>query len=256
MSSILSYPVGVGTDTNYPSWVKFDFYERKSPKDSIPLKTINLFMPESLNNPNTVSWDTERMGFIGNAMSNIANGGFSNFSVMGAAKDAMSIMASNAMYKGMEALVQGGGGRANADQLRGALTGQVRNPYLTMFFRGVDFRTFSMDFTFYPHVESDCELIHNIITEFRANSLPKGAGADDLAFLGYPSECEIAYYWRGNENKYLHKFKRCVLTGIDTNYTGTGQFSVMRNGFPSHVKMHLKFSEIEIVLRDDVRNGY
>ena len=256
MAALLTYPQGISLDeTHFPAWIKFDIYKRKSPKDSTPLQTINLFMPESLNNPNTVSWDTERLGFIGGKMVNQKDG-MSLGTLMGGAWDTVKLFGSNMASGAASSMAQYCGGRATADQLRGALQGQVRNPYLTMLFRGVDFRTFAMDFTFYPHVESDCDLIDNIIREFRAHSLPPGAAADQPSFLGYPNEVEIAYMWRGKENRYMHKFKRCVITGIDVNYTGAGMMSVMRNGFPSHIKMHLKFSEIDLVLAEDVRKGY
>lgn len=253
--TLLNYPVGIGLDeANYPAWVKFDIYERQNPANSIPLRTINLFLPERLNNPNTVSWDTERMGFLGSTIKNAVNNGVTGSGLWSSATDAGKIMASQAVYKGLEELVRGGGGRANSDQLQGALTGQVRNPFLTMFFRGVDFRTFEMQFKFCPHTLEDCTIIDDIITEFRANAVPAGSGQP--AFLGYPNEFQLTYMWRGNENKYLHKFKRCALTGVDVDYTSAGMWAVMRNGFPAETLMTLKFSEIDLVLRDDIRNGY
>ena len=42
----------------------------------------------------------------------------------------------------------------------------------------------------------------------------------------------------------------------DVNYAAAGIFSTQRNGFPSNIIVTLNFSEVEIVLRDDIAAGY
>ena len=250
MAGILKYPSGIGSDNiNFPCWIHIDIYDRKNPGSSVPYRSVCLYNPERLVNPNTVSWDNERLGFIGNSLAQ------SNSSWGKLASDGVSILATNAKFKAIERLVAAGGGRASADQLQGALSGKIRNPYLTMLFRGVDFRTFEMTFKFYPPSEQDCSTIDNIIREFKGSSVPEGASSEQTAFMGYPREFEIQYIWNGKENKYLHKFKRCVLTACESDYTGAGQWAAMRNGFPAETTLTLRFTETEIVLRDDIMKG-
>ena len=253
--SILNYPSGIGhdIDTN-PGWIEFSIFERSSPADSYPLSTINLYLPESMRNPNTISWGNDSLGMLGHGITQAAQGNFNSFSNGSVWDNVKSIFASGAS-KAASTAIRAAGGTASSDAILGATTGQVRNPYLTALFKGVDFRTFEMSFKFCPYKEKDCETIDNIIKQFRGAALPPGSSATQSAFLGYPNEFEIRYIWKGKENKFLHKFKRCVLTGIDVDYTGMGLWAAMRNGFPAESNIVLRFSEIEIVLRDDVQKG-
>lgn len=247
--AVLNYPSGIGHDTDInPGWIEFSIYERRTPKTSTPFATINLYLPESMHNPNTVTWGNSELGFLGSAVTGSGFGG-----IMEGAKLATTNFITGIATSAMRT----GGSSISSSDLLGARMGTVKNPYLTAMFKGVDFRTFDMSFKFSPSSEKDCDIIDNIIKTFRGSGLPQGKAADNTAFLGYPREFEIRYIWRGGENKYLHKFKRCVLTGIDVNYTGTGQWTVMRNGFPASINLNMRFSEIEIVLRDDVmKEGY
>lgn len=68
---------------------------------------------------------------------------------------------------------------------------------------------------------------------------------------------DIQYQWQDSNNIFIHKFKRSVITSIDIDYTGTGMWTMMRNGFPTETVMNVAFSEIEIVVREDVeKNNY
>lgn len=258
--AILNYPNSIGSNTEVnPGWIQFNVFERKSPKNSVPLDTINLYLPSSMRNPSTTSWGNDSLGILGNTLvSGIDSVSSGNVSLGGVASGGWEML--KRIGYGMagaaaSSVVRKAGGSVSSESLMGAVTGQVANPYLTALFKGVDFRTFEMSFKFVPISEKDCETIDNIIRTFRGAALPPGEGAKQTAFLGYPNEFEISYIWRGKENKYLHKFKRCVLTGVDVDYTGMGMWSAMRNGFPAESNMTLRFSEIEIVLRDDVKKG-
>lgn len=244
--AILHYPSHIGTDdSENPGWIEISIFERKSPKVSVPDSTINLYMPEQLRNPNVVSWGNDSLGTLGNMAVGQSYDDASNGAISRAFHQ---VAASAGSY-----MLKAGGGNVSADTLLGA-SGKVKNPFLIALFKGVDFRTFEMEFKFVPFSESDCNSIQNIIKTLRASSLPDNSQGDTI--LGYPKEFEIRYIWKGQENRYLNKFKRCVLTGIDVNYTGMGQWAVMRNGFPAEIFLTLRFSEIEILLRKDIEEGY
>lgn len=269
----LWYPDNL-TDTNaHPAWLQFRFFERKSPSDSAPLDTIDLYMPEQASQPSTVSWSPESFGFVGNALAKTARAGVEGFTmdeglisgVMNAGADAgaagMDALGGIAGLTATRFLANAGsaaanfmGGNVSAEGLIGEVMGKTPNPYLTAVFKGIDFRNFAFNFKFYPFREKDTETIDKILKTFRANALP--SYQNGKTFLGYPSECEITYKWQGKDNKFLHKFKRAVCTGIDIDYTSSGMFSVMRNGFPSEITMATKWSEIEIVTREDIEEGY
>ena len=267
----LQYPPDLTDMKRNPSWIQFNFAERQTPRGSHLTDKVSLYMPEAISQPSTVSWDTEKFGFIGNALvggaknarmtdlsglasidaikasGKFASGAWGEMEGMG------DLMTAYALANAGSAAAQLMGGSVSAEGLMGAVAGKIPNPYLTMVFRGIDFRNFSFVFKFYPFSEEDCETIYKIINTFRANSLPEYEGGEEgKTFLGYPAECEISYQWMDKENPWMHKFKRSVCTAVDVDYTTTGMFSVMRNGFPSCITMATKWSEIELVTRKDI----
>lgn len=268
----LWYPDNLQDTTAHPAWLQFQFRERRSPAgdDSQRISdTIDLYMPEQTANPSTVHWGTESFGFLGNALAagarRTVDGSFDEgliTAAMSGAKETLHSMrgigglaATRFLANAGSAAVSLFGGNVTAEGLIGEVTGKTPNPYLTAVFKGVDFRNFSFVFKFYPFREKDCEIIDDIIKTFRAHALPSFNKSDE-AFLGYPSECQISYKWRGADNKFLPKFKPAVCTAIDVDYTSQGMFSVMRNGFPSEITLATKWSEIEIVTREDIDKGH
>lgn len=247
----LFYPSKLTNKDLNPAWMEFQFFERKSAKDSKPSDVIQLYMPESVSQPSTVSWDTEKFGVIGNAVVGAVN---DMGTVPGNVGDAASVGWARAQANLMSAAASRLGGSVSAEGIMGATKGKIPNPYLTMVFRGVDFRNYSFNFKFFPFSEADTVTITEIIKTFRANSLPPGKPGEP--FLGYPMEVQVAYKWKSDDNKHLHKFKRSVITGVDVDYTPNGMFAVMRNGMPACISVSLKLSEIELVLRDDVKEGF
>lgn len=248
----LTYPGNIGDEQKQPASIMFSFYERESYRKSTPSDIIHLYMPDGVSQPSTTAWDAEAFGFIGATIAGSRNAG-----VTGALGDGASRAWEGAKSNVMSKLANKMGGNVSAEALMGETQGRIPNPYITMVFKGVDFRKFEMEFKFAPFSEKDCDTIDAIIKAFRSNSLPPGSGANKgPAFLGYPQEVEIRYLWMGKDNKWLHKFKRSVLTGVDVNYAAAGIFSTQRNGFPSNIIVSLNFSEVEIVLRDDITEGY
>lgn len=247
-----TYPANIGDAEKQPASIMFSFYERDSYLTSTPSDIIHLYMPEDVNQPSTVAWDAEAFGFLGNLATGGRQGGAQAIG-MEAATRAWETGRSNIASK----IVNKMGGEVSAEGYMGESQGKIPNPYITMVFKGVDFRKFQMEFKFAPFSERDCDTIDGIIKAFRANSLPPGTGANKgPAFLGYPQEVEAKYLWMGKDNKWIHKFKRSVITGVDVNYAAAGMFSTQRNGFPTNIIVSLSFSEVEIILRDDIAEGY
>jgi hypothetical protein len=246
------YPAGVGDDV-FQACIQFSEWERKDRNSSSPANTFTLYMPERLTNPNTVSWDAEKLGVLAGIGTKMING------EMGVGSGAANIGESAATRGGFNlasSLAQKLGSGVSAETLMGATSQKIPNPYLTMLFRGVDFRTFEFLFKLYPHSQDDTTVIYDMIKAFRMASLPPGRGSSGDSILGYPNEFTIEYQFEGKPNRWLNRFKRCVLVGIDTDYTGSGMWSMTRDGFPAEITLNLRFTEIEIVLRQDVEDGY
>lgn len=253
----LYYPKNlVNMDLN-PAFIQLTYFHRDDQLRLAPKSTISLSMPEQISQPSTVSWDNEKFGMAGKILSDgMKKLGGSNEGTMDISSmvDAVSQrVKQGAMFNVASVASRALGGTASAEGMMGEVSGRIPNPYVTAIFRGVNFRTFDYVFKFTPLSEDDCTLINNIIKEMRSNALPESL--DSSAFLSYPYECQIAYFWKGKQNKWLNRFKRAACTKIDVNYAGTGSFTAMRNGFPTQIIVSTTWTELELVTRSDVTEG-
>jgi hypothetical protein len=254
---MLKYPLNLDVEP-LSSYVKFKVFKRDSRTGSSPDKPdIALYMPENLQNSSTVSWDADKLGSVGGLLKNMKDTG----SFQGASNHFKNNWSDFGMAWGGQQVSQKAaeiiGSNIDGAGLMGAMFQKIPNPFLTLIFRGVDFRTFEFVFKLYPHSAGEAAMIHEIIKKFRKSAYPKKPeGSDTPYFLEYPCEFEIEYFFNGGLNPWLHKFKRCALTGCDVNYTGQGAFYIQRDGFPTLITLSLRFSEIEILLRHDIEAGF
>lgn len=248
----LTYPETLRNTTLNPAHINFQFYDRNTNTKST---SINLPMPNNVSNPNSISWDQKDFGMIGDtvvkSLSAMKNSGYNEDSVKSHLNSMAERMKSVAFYSGMSELVQKtGGNNLDAEDIMGAVNGKALNPFRTMLFRGVNFRSFNFVFDLVPFSESDCDLIYNIITAFRAHSSPDFAG--DKMFFTYPDECQITYMWESGANKWLNNFKRAVCTDVNIDYAPMGHWSSIRNGFPNIIRIDTKWTEVDIVTKRDI----
>ena len=247
----LTYPKVLANTSLNPAWINFQFYDRDT---SVPSTSINLPMPDSVKNPSSISWDQGDFGMIGDTAVKAVSAIGSTIS-MESVKSQLDAIAERAMslaaYEGLSSFISKAGGNSlSASDLMGASAGKIPNPYKTMLFRGVDFRSFVFTFQLVPFTEDDCNLIYNIIQKFREHSYPDFA--NDNMFFTYPDECKITYMWENGENKWLNAFKRSVCTGVDIDFTPRGQWSSLRNGFPNVVEISTRWSEVEVIVKKDI----
>lgn len=255
--ALLRYPQNLGNINLHPAIMQFQFFQRDGFLKGSFSDTVQLYMPEQASAPSTVSWDTENFGIVGKSVADAIRNGTSAQDVQGTISGVLDRVKHQAVFEtGAKVINEAGGfiGDTNVSGrgLGGEITGKIPNPYLTAVFRGVDFRKFNFTFKFTALHEEDCNTISRIIRTFRKHALPHYA--DQSAFFNYPSECGIAYFWKGQVNPHLPRFKRAVCTGIDTDFSSMGTFANMRNGMPSHITLSTSWSEIEIVTRQDVED--
>lgn len=238
----LEYPEGLselsGSTNDAVSFVRFDVYERFTATNYQLHRGINLYMPSTLETPTNTSWDTQALGpAVGKQ------------GVVDANLDRLN-KSYNTLLEGMTAKLYGGS-EATAQDLLANKNQAIVNPYTKMLFRGVNFRNFEMVFKFTPHNEQEALVIWQICQEFRAAALPQEE--PDGFKWRYPREIEITYKYQGKDHPWLNRFKRCVITDANMNYTASGFYASMRDGFPAETDLRLAFSEIELVTRNDIK---
>ena len=176
-------------------------------------------------------------GEIINAMRSMTGDTNSNFMETGGA-------AASAVY-----LNKGVGGGAVS-----AATGLAANPKKEQLFKGVDFRTFSFEYQFFPRSSNEARNVERIIRTFKYHMHPEMKDSRNFLYL-YPSEFDIFYYQDGVENKHLHRHTSCVLTDLNVNYTPNGVFSTFEDGMPTQINVSMTFKELAVLTKEKIMDG-
>ena len=158
------------------------------------------------------------------------------------AKGISSIVANIALSKG-----------PNAGAMS-AMTGLAPNPMKEQVFKGMDFRSFTLEYQFSPRDINESDNVNKIIKALKYHMHPEYKDANNFLFL-YPSEFDIEYYNQGKENLHLHRHTSCVLTELNVNYTPNGTFSTFQDGRPTQINVSMTFKELTILTKELVSEG-
>lgn len=159
-----------------------------------------------------------------------------------AAKGISAIAASVALTKGPSAGAMS------------TMSGLAANPMKEQIFKGIDFRTFSVDYSFSPRNAAESRSVLNIIAAFKYHMHPEYKDANNFLFL-YPSEFDIVYYHNGAENMNIHRHTSCVLTEMQVNYTPNGNFTTFAGGMPTQINITMSFKELTILTKELITQG-
>jgi hypothetical protein len=135
-----------------------------------------------------------------------------------------------------------------------AATGLAANPKKEQVFGGVDFRTFQVEYQFFPRSATEAENVQRIIKQFKYHMHPEFKDANNFVYI-YPSEFDIFYYQNGKENLNLHRHTSCVLTEMSINYTPNGAFTTFDNGMPTQINVQMSFRELALLTKDKIEDG-
>jgi hypothetical protein len=133
-------------------------------------------------------------------------------------------------------------------------TGLAANPKKEQVFSGVDFRTFQVEYQFFPRSVTEAANVQRIIKEFKYHMHPEFKDANNFVYI-YPSEFDIFYYQNGRENLNLHRHTSCVLTEMSINYTPNGAFTTFANGMPTQINVQMSFRELALLTKDKILDG-
>jgi hypothetical protein len=138
------------------------------------------------------------------------------------------------------------------DELRELSTATKTNAFRQALFESVDYRTFNFRYKFFPKSQKETDAIKRIIEMFKMHMHPE-LSPNKLFFI-YPSEFEIRYFFKNDENHYFHKIGTCALTDMQVDYGGD-QFSSFEDGAPTEIGLSLTFRELEQVTTQGVQYG-
>ena len=229
--------------------------------------SIVLYMPNQLTVNYAAAYKEEE---IGSTLANIAAKGMDAFqtSVSDALlsgggeglKDAFKLGAETLKDKGAQML--GAAGVGNPMAMKNKLENQAMNNYLEVMFTGIAHRKFSYNWKFTPKNAEESAEVDNIIRKFKFHMLPEKPS--DTEFGRYwitPSEFDLFYMFRGEENTWFNKVSTCVLVNMDINWTPQ-QYQTFRpvegkNGAPPvEVDLKLDFMETRLITKAEAVEGY
>jgi hypothetical protein len=140
------------------------------------------------------------------------------------------------------------------NNLRELSTRLKTNPFREVLFESVGYRAFAFKYRFFPKNKSESQKIYSIIDTFKIHMHPELSGGK--LFYLYPSEFDIQYYYKDQENNYLNRFARCALTDLTVDYGGE-QFATFEDGSPVEIGLSLTFQELEQMTSEGIeKHGY
>lgn len=127
--------------------------------------------------------------------------------------------------------------------------GYALNPLTFLQFKKPDFRLFQLSWVLSPRTEKESKTIKNIVTKCKKAASPSN-GNFLGALLKYP---QIAMIKILPNDVFGHmKFKPCVITSVQANYTPNPTPSFFENGAPTTVTLTLNLKEMSYWYKDEI----
>ena len=231
---------------NSRAYIALDFYkyDRKNPFVSGSVRddsSIYLPIPENLTQNFSVKYNPQDLGLALTAVNELDD-------LTGGLSEVGDVRVREIKEAGERILKYVGQGMAQGTEsalggLVGRQQGQIANPHPSVFFNGVDLRTYNMEWQLVPRSETESETLKELIELVRDKALPKRRGN----FLSYPFLVKPSI--KGAE--YGADYKKAHISSISINYTAAGTSAFFVNGEPVAVQLSLEFSEAEMYLENE-----
>ena len=142
------------------------------------------------------------------------------------------------------------------------ISNRAMNNFLEATFTGIGFRKFSYNWKFAPKNVDEVFEVEKIIRTFKFHMLPELPDDEKLGrYYTVPSEFDIFYMFRGDENAWLNKIQTCVLVNMEINYS-PNQYQTFRpvqgksGAPPTEIDMKLDFMETKVITKADILEGF
>ena len=149
------------------------------------------------------------------------------------------------------------GGNVTTNQLLARGSGEILNPNMELLFGGPTLRNFRFSFKLTPRNEKEAQQVKLIIRAFKRNMAPQAQGGtleSGNFFLKTPNVFSLRYRTGRKNHPFLHRFKQCFLTDMQTTYTGEGIHATYDDGTPVSMQLDLSFKEIQPIYDIDYDN--
>ena len=236
----------------------FSFTERSHKEkdtDSRSIGSVILPIPGGIQDGQAVTWGESSMSPLDMAKANIALTAVSDG--LGQAVTETGNMARNiasSFGDNQDALAAViAGMAAGAGNMLTRTTGAIANPNMELLFGGPSLRTFSFQFQLAPRNRDEAMEAVKIIRFFKQGMAP--IRTKSMLFMKSPHTFKLSYRnAKGNQHKYLNKFKECALGSFGVNYAPNGNYSTYEDGVMTAYQISMTYRELNPIYNDDYGN--
>ena len=219
------------------------------------LGSVVLPVPAGINDTNSVDWGKATMTPLEAAAANFAMKALQD-GFEGAGEGIKKALeegkgGSDEIKKGLTATIAGTASGIGKQALQRG-EGMVTNPNMELLFNGPSLRNFSFNFKLSPRSAREAQTVIKILRFFKQGMSPIRSDAN--FFLKAPNTFQLEYKKGGNkgqEHRYLNKFKECALQSCGVQYTPDGTYNTFSDGVMSSYSLQLTFGELEPIFSDD-----
>lgn len=254
----LTFPLDL---ENYTFHITFDFrkWMRRSVRDRTFFAAqgnLRLPVPNNMIDNNQVQWGIEGNNPIAGALIDAAAAKNLAGSTMPQSIDdfvntSKSLLEGQGSALGSAAattLAQSVFGNPNVGQA-GALFGLAVNPFLTVVFQSPLYKRHSFSWRLSPATPAESEVLVRIHSKFRRHMFPTLTNWAGGTLLNYPDICLVTLY---PQDKFLYKFKPCVVTDCVLNYAPNTPAFFNQTQAPVEMIMTINLLEVEYWIGEDV----
>ena len=223
------------------------------------LGAIELYVSAPPTAQYSANWENKELGALaglGDAKAFFDDKG--NFSIENALQSGGGIgdLATRGIIKAAASLPSGLGITGDLGASLDLTSSKVANPYKEQLFSNMGFRQFAFNYKFTPRNATEYKHVQRIIKLFKYHMHPENDPTG--LFLEYPSEFNIEYLYRGEENTHVSKISSCALTDIKITYGNQDSFTTIQGtkGAPAEINMQLAFTELETLTNDRIADGF
>lgn len=126
------------------------------------------------------------------------------------------------------------------------------NPMVQVLYRSTNLRQFDFSIFMAPRSQREANAMYNIQKKMRMFSAPEINGGVVIA----PGEFQIEFYNKGQPDDNLPKLERCIITNVTSNFASQGDYSSFRDGMPVSCLLTFSATEVKIVDRNRIQQGY
>ena len=143
---------------------------------------------------------------------------------------------------------------AGGQDLLTRTTGAIANPNMELLFNGPELRTFSFQFLLAPRSQEEAKTLIQILRFLKQGMAP--IRTKSRLFLKSPHTFQLSYRnSKGQDHKYLNKFKECALANFGVIYTPNGNYSTYEDGVMTAYQMTMTYRELNPIYNDDYGNS-